>query len=422
MTERELDVTLWGATGFAGRLVAEVLAAHPDLPRGRWAIAGRSREKLDAVRAHLAGRVSPDRLPEVVLANASDPATLRELARGTRVVATTVGPYAAMGSDLVAACVAEGTDYADLTGEVPWIRRMIDAHHDAAVRAGARIVHCCGFDSIPSDLGTLALQRAAIARDGAPFPNVRLAVMRASGGFSGGTVASLLGVLDEARASSEVRRLLFDPHSLDPAEARGTGGGKDAFSPRADPVIDGWAAPFLMAPINTRIVRRSNGLWGHPWGADFQYSEAMRFPPGPLGAASAWSYAVGFGLFMKALQQPVARRLFERAILPAPGEGPAPARIAGGHFHVRIIGSGPGRPPLYADVKGQRDPGYGATATMLAESVLALLETRGQADERHEGDPIAARLSGGILTPATALGQVLIDRLDRTEVTVRVPG
>ncbi|TVR02492.1 MAG: saccharopine dehydrogenase [Deltaproteobacteria bacterium] len=419
MSSRDFDLILWGATGFAGRLVAEVLAEHPDLPLGRWAIAGRSQAKLDAVRDHLAGRVDTDRLPETVLADVDDPPSLQRMAERTRVIATTVGPYARMGSELVAACVAAGTDYADLTGETPWIRRMIDAHHDEATARGVRIVHCCGFDSIPSDLGTLALQQAAITRDGRPFPDVRLAVMKASGGFSGGTIASLLGVLDEARSDRSVRDLLADPHGLDPADARGTGRGRDAFRPIADDIIDGWAAPFLMAPINTRIVRRSNALLGHPWGADFRYREVMRFPPGAIGASGAWAYTLAFGAFMKALQGKTSRRLIERTLLPAPGEGPAPDRIENGHFHVRIIGTGPGRTPLHADVRGGRDPGYGATATMLAESALALHVTRGVAPDPPGDDGLTTRLTGGVLTPASALGNVLIDRLARTEVTVR---
>jgi short subunit dehydrogenase-like uncharacterized protein len=258
---RPLDVIVWGATGFTGQLVAEYLAAHApkDL---RWAIGGRSREKLEAVRAN----VKMDEL-ELVVGDARDPKSLAEIVTRTRVMLTTVGPYELHGKELVAACAEHGTDYCDLTGETPFVREMIDAHHERAKQTGARIVHCCGFDSIPSDLGTLTLQESAISKLGEPCTRVAFYVMKMKGGASGGTLATMVNLIETATRDPKVRKIAGNPYALVPGE-RGPDG-RDQMGVRFDPELGRWTGPFIMAAINTRIVRRSNALLGHRYGKTF---------------------------------------------------------------------------------------------------------------------------------------------------------
>jgi short subunit dehydrogenase-like uncharacterized protein len=259
-SERPYDIVLFGATGFTGRLVADYLNTVPQL---RWAIAGRNRSKLEALRNELARLVPRAEPLPVLIADSADAAALADVAGSTRVVCTTVGPYDIHGEPLVAACVKAGTDYCDLTGETPFIRRMVDTYHDAARASGARIVHCCGFDSIPSDLGTHVLQQSFNEHHGQPATRVRFELVRASGGFSGGTVASLLNVVQQA-TNPAVRRVLADPYSLNPAGERHGPDGGDRVAPHRDPRSGRWLGPFLMGPINTRIVRRSHALLGRP--------------------------------------------------------------------------------------------------------------------------------------------------------------
>lgn len=395
---REFDVVLWGASGYTGRLVAEYLATAPSARAVRWAIAGRDRERLEAVRAELGSAAPP-----VLVGDAADRPSLAAIASRARVVCTTVGPYARYGGDLVAACVASGTHYCDLTGEVPWIRRMIDAHHDQARERGARIVHCCGFDSIPSDLGVLMLHEAMkergrrIARVDAFFGETR-------GGFSGGTIASLLGVLDEAQRDRGARRVLADPYGLDPLPRQGGPDGPDRRGVGYDDRLDRFTAPFVMSAINTRIVRRSNALTDYRYGRDFRYTERMSLPPGFRGLAGAAAVTATLGGFVAAMRVPALRRLIAPR-LPAPGQGPTPEQRAAGYFVLRLLGEaepergGAGGPlRLLGRVEDRRDPGYGSTAVMLSESALCLA-----------GDDLSA--PGGVLTPASAIGMRLLDRL-----------
>ena len=263
---RPHDLVLWGATGFTGEIVAEYLvrwaAAHPDVGL-RWALAGRNQAKLEQVRSRLVS-IDPTaaELP-LITGDSHDRASLDAIARDASVVCTTVGPYAQYGAELVAACVEHGTDYCDLTGENHFIRRMIDAHQTAAEASGARIVNCCGFDSIPSDLGTLVLQDAAEKRHGRPCDRVTLYVDRVKGGMSGGTIASMKNLMEEAEKDPEVRRIFGHPYALNPEGEREGPDGSDARGVGRSP--DGrWTAPFVMAAINTRIVRRSNALLGYP--------------------------------------------------------------------------------------------------------------------------------------------------------------
>lgn len=383
------DLILWGATGFTGRLVAEYLRDHGPA-RLRWAVGGRSREKLDALRRDL--HLDAD----AVVGDSHDRASLDALVRQTRVVATTVGPYTQYGTPLVAACAESGTHYCDLTGEPSWIRTTIDGFHERARETGARIVHCCGFDSIPSDLGNLLLQAHARQRHGTHCTEVRFLLAGSRGGVSGGTVASLLAVLEQARSSREVRRVLRDPYALNPPGRRDGPDVPDQQKPEWDPDFERWTAPFVMAPINTRVVRRSNALLGDPWGTDFRYSEALAMP----NLAAAWGTTLAIGAFMAAAAARPTRKLLQKRVLPAPGEGPSREKRDAGFFKVKLVGwtARLPRARLLARVEAEQDPGYGATAKMLAESALCLAFDKLDAP-------------GGVLTPASCMGLKLVDRL-----------
>lgn len=400
--DRDFEIVLWGATGYTGRLVAERLAQDPDL---RWALAGRDAAKLARVRDALAAREPHAASLPLLVGDAADPASLAAIAARTRVVCTTVGPYARHGSGLVAACVGAATHYCDLTGELPWIRRMIDAHHDAAAHAGARIVHCCGFDSIPSDLGVWMLHDAA-RRRGRSLARVDALFGESRGGLSGGTFASMLGVLEEVERDPGVRRLLEDPYALDPEPRRRGPDGPDARGVAWEPRLGRWTAPFVMALINARVVRRSNAVAGTPYGPDFRYTERMTLPGGALGLPAALAVAGGTALTDAAARLPALRRLAARW-MPQPGGGPSPAQRARGFFVTRLLATCDDGSDLRGHVEDRRDPGYGSTAVMLAESARCLAR-----------DPLTTPF--GVLTPASALGGALLARLRAAGMTWRV--
>jgi short subunit dehydrogenase-like uncharacterized protein len=401
---RDHDLVVYGATGFVGALVAAHLATHA--PSGtRVALAGRSTDRLSAVRDGLppAARDWP-----LLEADATDPASLAALAAGTRVVATTVGPYARHGLPLVEACARAGTHYADLTGEVLFVREAIDQFDRVARDSGARIVHSCGYDSIPSDLSVLLLHQRAAADGNGGLRDVRL-VATARGGFSGGTIDSVRGQLDEVRRDPVARRLAADPFALSPDRGAepSTPQPPDAGRPGRGP--DGtWTAPFLMAPYNTRIVRRSNALQGWAYGRDLRYGEVMGSGRGPVGAAAAVAMTGGLVAFLGAMALPPTRALLDR-LLPAPGSGPSEETRSKGWFRMAVDATTDGGRRYRADVEGPGDPGYAATAVMLGQSALALA---------LDGDRLPER--AGSLTPATALGDVLVDRLRAAGHTYQV--
>jgi short subunit dehydrogenase-like uncharacterized protein len=405
---RDFDVVIWGATGFAGRLVAETMARID--PQIRWAMGGRNLAKLERVRADIAVEVPGIAQVPLIEANADDPASLETLASRTRVIATTVGPYGLYGKNLLAACVHQGTDYCDLTGEVPFIRWAIDEFHDAAKASGTRIVPTCGFDSIPSDLGVFFLAEQA-RQQGKKLAEVRGFVMDARGGFSGGTVASIMLISDLIMKDRSVARLLADPYALSPDRDREPGTDEsDRFSPRFDATLDAWGAPWLMAGVNTRVVRRSNALFDHGYGRHFSYTEELFMPGGRLGFIPAALTAGAMGLGLSILAIPLARKLLATKI-PAPGEGPSREAQKRGGFTMRFLGrvEGEAAPTLAVRVTGRGDPGYLATSRMLAHSALCLAQ-----ETPRPG------FEGGILTPATAMGMHLVERLRTAEMTFEV--
>jgi short subunit dehydrogenase-like uncharacterized protein len=395
--QKMADIVLWGATSFVGQLLVEYLwPRYGATDEIRMAIGGRSRSRLEAVHR----RVNADDRLGLLVGDASDETFLETMARNARVVVSTVGPYARYGSPLVAACASAGTDYCDLTGEPQWIRRMIDAHQETAAASGARIIHTCGFDSIPSDLGVLFLQEEAQKRFGQALSQVKLRVAAIRGGLSGGTVASILNVAEEMRRDPEVVKWAKNPFSLAPEGMRRGVRQPNVSGPTYDRDLNRWVGPFIMAAVNTKVVHRSNALLGYPWGDAFQYDEAMVMGKGMKGALQAAAFSGGLGaFFMGALFAPT-RFIMKKTFLPKPGEGPSQKERETGFFKLHLIGKDQSGNALRAEVAGDRDPGYGATSKMLGESAVCLLRDRRESD-----------LAGGFWTPASGMGRALIDRL-----------
>lgn len=406
---RTYEIVLWGATGFTGKLTAEYLARHApeDL---RWAIAGRNRQKLEATRAELAA-IAP-RFAELPIleGDSHDRASLARIASETAVVCTTVGPYMTYGKTLVEVCAEAGTSYCDLTGETPFIREMLDLHHTAAKSTGARIVHCCGYDSIPSDLGTFMMQEAAIERFGRPCRVVKNYIGRTKGGLSGGTAASMLTIM-EAAQDKAVRRVLGHPYGLNPKGERKGPDGSDPKGVSYDPEIPCFTAPFVMAAINTRVVRRTNALLEFRYGRAFEYVEKMMLPYSPKGLALATGISAGITGMVVGLAVPPIRNLIRERYLPAPGEGPSREERERGYFNHHLFGSVETKDGAAAFLRGKvvgvNDPGYGETAKMLSESALCLAR-----------DPLTSE--GGVLTPAVAMGPQLLERLRRAGMTFEI--
>lgn len=401
---RPYDLVLFGASGFVGKLTARHLAAHAD-PSVRIALAGRSRSRLEEVRGDL-GEAAADW--PLVVADADEPDSIVEMARSATAVATTVGPYAKWGLPLVEACAEAGTHYADLTGEVLFVRDSIDRFHETAESTGARIVHSCGFDSIPSDLAMMvaadSVGTSPDTGDGTadPFTEATLVVVSMKGGVSGGTIDSMRTQVAAMAADPAKRRIGMDPYALSPdrgAEAD-LGPQRDVGPPRYDRSLAMWVAPFVMAPYNTRIVRRSNALLGHAYGRRVRYSEVMGFSSPITGPAMAAGLSAGTLAGVAAMGFGPTRKLLDR-VLPAPGEGPDEETRRKGHFKVELHGTTSGGRRVVSTVAAQGDPGYAATAVMLGQSALAL------ALDGDDALPDAA----GVLTPATGIGQALVSRL-----------
>lgn len=381
--QRPYDIVVYGATGFTGRLVAEYLARHYGQEGPRWAMAGRSAAKLAEVR----DLISAPRNTPLIVADAGDPASLAAMAGQARVVVTTVGPYQLYGEPVLAACIAAGTDYADLCGEPVWMRQMIDTYGDVAVRSGSRVCFSSGFDSIPFDLGVVMLQQQALARFGRPAPRVKGRVRAMQGGLSGGTAASFAATMaalgkDPALVALMVSPFCLTPGFTGPPQPAGT-------APQFDETLQSWEAPFIMATINTKNVHRTNALLGHPWGQDFVYDEMVLTGPGDKGKTIAQTMA--------------ATPALGRADDPKPGEGPSPEERRNGFYDVLFVGEMPDGRTLRYGVKGRYDPGYGSTSRMLTETGIALLSSSS---------------AGMIGTPGAILGDALVRRLQaHAEIT-----
>ncbi len=410
MTSREFDIVVYGATGFVGKLTADYLAHSGG--SARIALAGRSPGRLEAVRATLpeSARSWP-----IITADASSPPSLDEMAARTQVVVTTVGPYSRYGLPLVAACAKAGTDYADLTGEAMFVRQSIDDYHKQAIDTGARIVHACGFDSIPSDMSVYELYRRVTADDTGELCDTNYVLRSFSGGVSGGTIASMIEVFRASSGDPDTRRLLEDPYTL--AQDRGA---EPEFGPQPDlpwrrgreiaPELAGvWAGGFVMAMYNTRIVRRSNALLDYAYGRRFRYAEYMGMGPSVLApvaavattAATAGAAALG-GRFFRFLP----RRLVER-LAPKPGTGPSAEARERGYYRVETYTTTTSGARYVATMSQSGDPGYKATSVMLGECGLALALDRNKLPERY-----------GVLTPAAAMGDALLARFPAAGISL----
>jgi len=376
----KFDIVVYGATGFTGQLVAEYLASHY---RGdkqlKWAMAGRSLDKLKSVRDAIGA--APD--TALIVADAGDAVSLKAMIDQTRSVLTTVGPYQLYGNDLVAACAATGTDYFDLCGEPVWMRQMIDAHEATAKASGARILFSCGFDSVPFELGAFFVQEEAKRVFGAPTARVKGRVRDMRGTFSGGTAASARATFEAVAKDLSLVAILNDPFALTP-------GFKGAKQPKGnrpsyEDDLQSWAAPFMMALINTRNVHRSNLLMGFPYGKEFVYDEMVLTGPGEKGEANA-------KLVMAASSEKTGPNA------PKPGEGPSKEERENGRYDLLYVAVAPDGRQVRAAVKGDRDPGYGSTSKMISECAICLLrDTPG--------------VAAGFWTPGAAMGDKLIKRL-----------
>jgi len=409
---REFDIIIWGATGFVGQLVAEHFTREYTPAELTVALGGRNETTLEELAHRLCTEQDDwDDLP-IVLGDATDKASLDDLAERTSVVCTTVGPYTTYGTPLVEACIEAGTDYCDLTGEITWIREMIDRYHERAVEADARIVHSCGFDSIPADLGTQLVQTYAIDEYGAPCDMVRIYLEDGEGGVSGGTLASVLAMVEAAESDPLARQTLKNPYSLAPAGQRSGVDTGEQRGIRRDPLRSQWTAPSPMAAVNERIIRRSNAVLEYPWGREFRCQEVIPTNNGVRGALTAGGIAAGVAVGTAALSVGFIRSSLERFVFPAPGEGPTHEEIENGHFTISVIGRGTttdGPFTVECEISADQDPGYGATSKMLSEAAMCLLR-----------EETKSPLSGGILTPASGIGDPLAERLRDVGLTVRV--
>ena len=378
MSEREFDVVVFGASGYTGKLVAEYIQSeYGENGSVKWAIAGRNREKLEGIREELG--LSADL--SILEVDSNDQDSLNAMTSSTKCVLTTVGPYQLYGSNLVESCAKNGTDYVDLTGEPGWMYEMINAHKETAQASGARIVFSCGFDSIPFDLGVYFVQQAAKNKFGKPAQHVRGRVKAMNGEFSGGTIASLGATMATLKKKPELIKVLANPFSLTegfegPAQL-------DDSKVLLDEKLNMWVAPFVMAPINTKNIHRSNALLDHQYGEDFCYDEMMIAGEGEEGKqiADAMTSANPMG----------------GDNVPQPGEGPSKESREQGNYDVLFFAD-LGEESIEARVTGDMDPGYGSTSKMITESAICLIQD-------------CSDLPGGIYTPAPAMGDKLIHRL-----------
>ena len=392
------NLVVFGATSFVGQILTRYLLETYGLGRKvKWAIAGRSQARLDELKTSLGEEA--EKLP-VIIADASNDTELTAMCEQTRVVISTVGPYALYGEPLVRACVRTGTDYCDLTGEVQWIRRMIERYEEEAKSSGARIVHCCGFDSIPSDMGVWYLQEQAERTFGEPCIDVRMRAKAVKGGLSGGTVASMINIAKEAASDPQLRKELANPFSICPPDHRSETRQPSLSAAEYDETFDVWLAPFVMGAINIRVVHRSNALQNARYGKEFTYDEAIMMGKGLKGRLAALSMTGALGVFFTASALKPTRWVVEK-LVPKPGEGPSPKAQEEGFYDLRFVGRTQKGEVIITRVTGDRDPGYGSTSKMLGEAGMCL------------AFDLPADHPGGFWTPASLLEGNLMERLTR---------
>jgi short subunit dehydrogenase-like uncharacterized protein len=398
-TPPKFDIVIFGATSFVGQILTRYLLDQFPLEGDlKWAIAGRSQSKLDDLKSSLG--VTGASL-DALVADAADEDSLRFLCESTRVVISTVGPYALYGEPLVKTCVALGTDYCDLTGEVQWIAKMLERYENEAKISGARIVHSCGFDSIPSDLGVYFLQQHAKQQFGETCSSIKMRVKKMKGAASGGTVASMTNIFKEVASNPALRKTLANPYAICPPDHGNNTRQNSMNRPQYDTDFNSWVAPFVMAVINTRIVYRSNALIEGGYSQNFEYNEAMLTGKGLIGSGIAAGVGVSLGGFAMAAVIPPTRWVMEKFILPKPGEGPSQDAQEKGCYDLRFYGKTDSGQEIRCKVTGNQDPGYGSTAKMLGQAAACLVQ-----------DINKDKVQGGFWTPASIFGAQLITRLE----------
>jgi short subunit dehydrogenase-like uncharacterized protein len=399
-TSPKFDIIIFGATSFVGQILTRYMlnqfAVGGEL---KWAIAGRSQNKLIELKLSLG---TAGEALDTLVADAADEDSLHSMCLSTRVIISTVGPYALYGEPLVKVCVALGTDYCDLTGEVQWIAKMLERYEDEAKKSGARIVNSCGFDSVPSDLGVYFLQHHANQKFGQTCSSIKMRVKKMKGAASGGTVASMTNIFKEVASNPALRKVLANPYAICPSDHGNTVRQDNMNRPQYDDDFNSWVAPFVMAVINTRIVHRSNTLVEGGYSQHFDYNEAMLTGKGLMGSGIAAGVGVGLGGFAMAAVIPPTRWVMEKFILPKPGEGPSIDAQEKGFYDLRFYGKTDDGQEIRCKVTGDQDPGYGSTAKMLGQAAACLAQDISKDD-----------VQGGFWTPASVFGTQLITRLEK---------
>lgn len=399
--QRDYAVVLYGATSFVGQITAHYLAEFLSTNKDKggntvtWAIAGRDEEKLNELQSKLASKV------DIIIANSDDTASLDTMTEQTQVIISTVGPYLKYGEPLIKSCVSNGTDYVDLTGEAIFIKDMMDKYQEAAKQSGARIVNSCGFDSIPSDLGVYFTQKQAEAKFDSACDVIHMRVKAAKGGLSGGTIASMATVFEEVGQDKSRRKQVANPYLLNDDKNAPNVRQSNVSKPEYDSEHKRWLAPFVMASINTRIIHRSNQLLGYEYGRDFRYDEAMWMKDGIKGKLTSYALSAGLLGFATAMMITPSRELLSKHVLPKSGSGPSEEEQENGYFDIRLFGKTANQETIITKVTGDKDPGYGSTSRMLSQAALCLAQ-----------DISKEAVGGGFWTPASAMGDKLLARLE----------
>ena len=399
--KRPYAVVLYGATSFVGQITAHYLTEFLSNTKDKdgadvtWAIAGRDEAKLNELQSKLGSTV------DIILANSDDADSLDEMTKQTQVIISTVGPYLKYGEPLIKSCTTHGTDYVDLTGEAIFIKDMMDKYQDAAKQSGARIVNSCGFDSIPSDLGVYFTQTQAEEKFGRACDVIHMRVKAAKGGLSGGTIASMATIFEEVGKDKSRRKQVANPYLLNDDKDAPNVRQANVSKPEYDSEHKRWLAPFVMASINTRIVHRTNQLLGYEYGRDFKYDEAMWMQDGVKGQLSSYAMSAGLFGFATAMMVKPSRELLAKHVLPKSGSGPSAEEQANGYFDIRLFGETANKDTINTKVTGDKDPGYGSTSRMLAQAALCLAQ-----------DISKEEIAGGFWTPASAMGNHLLARLE----------
>jgi short subunit dehydrogenase-like uncharacterized protein len=395
MKTNQYDIVIFGATSFVGQLICDYMLEQFSTDEVSWVLAGRSESKLHELKTNLGDKAKN---LSIIIADANDLEALQSMCQQAKVVMSTVGPYDLYGETLIQACVATGTDYCDLTGEAHWIKKMLDKYEDQAKQTGARIVHCTGFDSIPSDLGVYHLQTQAIKQFGSPCNKVKMRIKRMKGGASGGTIATAVNIAKQLKKDPQVRKDLANPYSLCPKN-HGYKIRQQNIKIEFDSFFNSWIAPFFMSSINTRIVHRSNALSQNSYSDSFDYSEGVMTCKGFKGKNKARSIYWGLAAFFTGVSLAPIRAFLVRFVLAKPGEGPSVEEQQNGFYDFRFVGTTANGEQILTKVYGDRDPGYGSTAKIIAQAAVCLAQD------------VSDDIKGGFWTPSTIMGDPLIERL-----------